>query len=169
MEQEWLDVVDAQDAVIAQRTRREVHAFGLTHRAVSVLIFDPQGRLLIQERSAHKDQDPGRYSPSASGHVDAQESYATAAARELREEVGLTAPLIWLHTLPACPETHQEFTAVFTGHTDDTPRPDPEEVASVRWIDVASLWADMTTHPDRYTSSFRTVLSWFRSQSEARA
>ncbi len=167
MEQEWLDVVDTQDVVLTQRTRRDVHALGLAHRAVSVLIFNSQGHLLIQERSQHKDQDPGRYSPSASGHVDAHECYESAASRELLEEVGLTATLTWVHTLPASPETHLEFTGVFTGHSDATPAPDPLEVASVRWVDPPSLVADMKAHPQNYTSSFRAVFAWFHRHQES--
>jgi isopentenyldiphosphate isomerase len=40
---EVFDVVDANDAVIGQATRREVHAQGLWHRAVHVLVFAPEG------------------------------------------------------------------------------------------------------------------------------
>jgi isopentenyldiphosphate isomerase len=38
---EVFDVVDADDGVIGQATRREVHAKGLWHRAVHVLVFAP--------------------------------------------------------------------------------------------------------------------------------
>src|SRR5437870_3520289 len=38
--EEWFDVVNERDEVIRRATRREVHATGLWHRAVHVLVFD---------------------------------------------------------------------------------------------------------------------------------
>ena len=37
--EEWFDVVNARDEVVGRATRREVHARGLLHRAVHVLVF----------------------------------------------------------------------------------------------------------------------------------
>ena len=37
--EEWFDVVNERDEVIRRATRREVHATGLWHRAVHVLVF----------------------------------------------------------------------------------------------------------------------------------
>ena len=161
--QEWLDVVDLQDRVLAQQTRREVHERGLLHRAVSILIFDPSGRLLIQQRSRFKDQDPGLFSPSASGHVDAGEPYARAAARELEEEVGLVEDLHWLHTLPPNAERGLEFTAIYRGRSQGSPDPEPQEVQAVAWRTLNELQHDMRAHPERFTASFRLVFSWYLS------
>src|SRR6202012_5546052 len=111
MSEEIFDIVDEQDRVIGQRSRREVHATGLRHRAVHVLVFDDQGRIFLQKRSMSKDTHPGVWDSSASGHVDAGEDYDTCAMRELREEIGLTvtAPPRRLHKISSCAETGREF------------------------------------------------------------
>ena len=49
--QELLDVVDENDRVVAVKTRGEIHAQGLMHRAVHILVFNQQGDLFIQKRS----------------------------------------------------------------------------------------------------------------------
>ena len=69
-------------------TRREVHATGLWHRAVHILVFDGTGRVLLQKRSMLKDLSPGLWDSSCSGHLDAGEDYDAAAIRELAEEIG---------------------------------------------------------------------------------
>ena len=40
-----------------------------------------------------KDTFPGAWDSSASGHVDSGEDYDACSVRELREELGLTAPV----------------------------------------------------------------------------
>ena len=55
---ELFDVVDAEDRVIGQATRSEVHARGLLHRASHVFVFNSDGQLLLQQRSATKDAHP---------------------------------------------------------------------------------------------------------------
>jgi isopentenyl-diphosphate delta-isomerase len=116
---EVFDVVDANDAVIGQATRREVHAKGLWHLAVHVLVFAPEAagnvepsaggagvegavageplagarsygrKVFLQKRSMLKDTAPGKWDSSCSGHLDSGEDYAHAAVRELNEEIGL--------------------------------------------------------------------------------
>ncbi len=107
---ELFDVVDADDRVIRQERRSVVHAQGLAHRAVHVFLFNSRGQLLVQRRSASKDEYPLTYTSSASGHVGAGETYEQCAPRELLEEVGIEAPLERLVKLPASPETAQEQT-----------------------------------------------------------
>ena len=83
--EEFFDVVDGHDAVVGRAARREVHARGLMHRAVHILVFDETGRVFLQKRSMKKDIAPGLWDSSGSGHVDSGESYDVAAVRELGE------------------------------------------------------------------------------------
>ncbi len=71
------------------KPRSEVHARGLRHRAVHVLVFNSRGEIFLQKRSMKKDRQPGVWDSSCSGHVDAGENYEATAVRELREELGL--------------------------------------------------------------------------------
>ncbi len=114
---EVFDVVDADDCVVGQATRAEVHRRKLLHRAVHIFVFDAQGRLYLQKRSILKDTCPGLYTTSCAGHVDSGESYDTAAVRELDEELGIrlpagTAPEFLFKCAP-CEETGMEFLHVY--------------------------------------------------------
>ena len=83
-------MVNERDEVIGRQTRRIVHATGLWHRAVHVLVFDHQWRVFLQKRSMLKDLSPGLWDSSCSGHLDAGEDYDPAAVRELAEEIVAT-------------------------------------------------------------------------------
>jgi isopentenyl-diphosphate Delta-isomerase len=101
---ELFDVVDEQDRVIGQATRREVHAKGLKHRAVHVLVFNGQGQVFLHKRSMLKDSAPGLWGASCAGHLDAGENYDQAALRELKEELGISvdeAPCAGCASAPA--------------------------------------------------------------------
>jgi len=86
---ELLDIVDAHDEIIGQKERNVVHKNKLLHRGITILIFNPQGKLYIQQRSADKDTFPLHFEGSISGHVQSGETYHQAAVRELREELSI--------------------------------------------------------------------------------
>src|ERR1700694_823900 len=112
---ELFDVVDEQDRVTGQLTRREVHARKLRHRAVHLLVVNRAGRVFLQQRSMAKDLFPGVWDSSAAGHVGAGEDYDGTALRVLEEELGCRperAP-VRLFKIEAREETGQEFLWVY--------------------------------------------------------
>jgi isopentenyldiphosphate isomerase len=143
---ELLPVVDQRDRQVGLAPRARIHAQGLLHRAVHVLLFTPGGRLWLQRRSMGKDTHPGKWTSSASGHVDPGEDYHAAARRELGEELGLELELEYLGKLAAGPATQGEFSAVYTAVTELEPRPDPGEIAEMRLFSRAQALALARDH-----------------------
>lgn len=63
------------------------------HTIIHVCVFSPDGKLLIQQRNAHKRGWSGLWDVTAGGAALAGESSGEAAERELFEEIGLRLPL----------------------------------------------------------------------------
>ena len=61
MQEEIFDVVDENDEVIRAAGRKEVHVERLMHRAVHILVFDEQGRLLVRRFPRSIRGHPPRY------------------------------------------------------------------------------------------------------------
>jgi len=138
---ELLDVVDANDEVVAVKTRGEIHASRLMHRAVHILLFNSSGELFLQKRSMNKDEQPGKWDSSAAGHVDSGEDYLQCAERELDEELGIVVerPLRELFKLPASMRTGNEHCMVFSYCHDGPLVLQPEEIDAGAWIDPAIM------------------------------
>jgi len=166
MDDELLSIVDENDQVIGQRSRRTVHTLGLRHRAVHVLIFDRSARLFLQKRSMHKDMNPGLWDSSAAGHVDAGESYDRCALREIREELGVdvTSKLLPLFKLPASRRTGMEFCQVYRLIHGGPFRLNREEITLGRWYDLEELDNWVKADSDRLTDSFKEIWRTFRSK-----
>src|SRR5208283_1287336 len=115
MSEEIFDIVNERDEVVGQASRKEVHARGLWHRAVHVLVFNSRGEVFLQKRSMLKDTAKGKWDSSSSGHLDRGEDYDDCAVRELREELGLSAGPAprRLFKLDACPDTGWEFCWIY--------------------------------------------------------
>jgi isopentenyl-diphosphate delta-isomerase type 1 len=157
--EEFFDVVDEQDKPVRRATRREVHARGLLHRAVHILVFDSSGKIFLQKRSMKKDLSPGLWDSSCSGHLDAGEDYDSAAKRELFEELGwkIEQPLErWLR-IEACDATGQEFVWVYGLRSDGPFQLDPEEIDGGAWLTVGELNTKISERPEDYCSAFRLV------------
>ena len=159
---EVFDVVNADDYVISQATRAEVHAQGLLHRAVHVFVFNSRGELLLQKRSRFKDEFPLQWTSSASGHLDAGETYADAAVRELQEELGMTAELEFVTKLPASPHTANEHTALFRCVSDATPRIAAEEIERVESFSVNAVQELIAQFPATVSLPFRSLFQYYR-------
>ena len=84
-----VELVDADGTAMGEATVAVAHtAPGLLHRAFSVLLFDPDGRLLLQQRAAGKTRFPLRWANACCGHPAPGEPVAEAAARRLGDELG---------------------------------------------------------------------------------
>ncbi|MCM0677194.1 isopentenyl-diphosphate Delta-isomerase [Micromonospora phytophila] len=132
---------------------------GQLHRAFSVLLVDPAGRVLLQRRAAVKTRFPMRWANSCCGHPTPGESLVEAANRRLREELGadpveLTEVGVYVYYAedPATGRVEFEYDHVLRGRVrPDTPlRPDPDEVAELRWVDPVELEADLDVDPRAY-------------------
>ena len=89
--QELLDIVDEDNQVTGQTTRGDAHKKGYIHRALSVLVLNSKGQILLQQRSDKSRVHPLSWDLSTSEHVLAGESYEDAARRSLKEELGIEA------------------------------------------------------------------------------
>lgn len=160
MNEDIFDVVNERDEVIGHAPRSEVHAQGLLHRAIHVLVFNSRGEVFLQKRSMKKDRQPGVWDSSCSGHVDSGEDYDQTAVRELQEEIGLVlnAPPNRLFKLNACPETDAEFVWVYRCHSEGPFRLNPDEIDAGDWFapDRVTLW--IREKPQDFATAF--VLIW---------
>ncbi len=86
---EILDIVNAQDEIIGQADRDEVHRTGLLCRLVYVCFYTPNGEIILQRRGMAKKNDPGKLTTTVSGHVGSGQNYIDAAIRETYEETGI--------------------------------------------------------------------------------
>lgn len=158
---EWFDVVNERDEVVGRERRAVVHARGLWHRAVHILVFNQAGQVFLQKRSMIKDTAPGCWDSSCSGHVDAGEDYDVAAVRELREELGLnvSASLERIFREQARRETGWEFVWVYRLRHEGPFELHPDEIERGEWRTPAEVTAEMARVPDNYAPAFRHLWS----------
>jgi 16S rRNA (adenine1518-N6/adenine1519-N6)-dimethyltransferase len=168
---ELLDVVDAANQVVGQATRRRIHDEGLMHRSVHVFVVDGAGRLYIQKRAEDKDTFPGAHDSSAAGHVNAGEDYHACAARELEEELGLTAEtarMVQVGELSASEENGWEHVRFYLCRTEAEPVPNPEEIAHGAFYTLDEV-EDLIAHPEtHFAPTFRILYFFYVTQLAAR-
>jgi isopentenyl-diphosphate delta-isomerase type 1 len=160
--EEIFDIVNERDEVIGHAPRSEVHARGLLHRAVHVLVFNSRRELFLQKRSMLKDRQPGVWDSSCSGHLDSGEDYDACAVRELREEIGLalSRPPQRLFKLDGCEETDQEFVWVYRCESEGPFTLHPEEIECGGWFAPAEVTRWMAERPQEFASAL--LLIWKR-------
>lgn len=87
--EELVDIVNEKNEVIGKAKRGEAHLKGYIHRALSVLIVNSKGQILLQQRSKYPKVHPLSWDLSTSEHVLAGESYEEAGKRSVKEELGV--------------------------------------------------------------------------------
>ena len=169
MSEEIFDVVNERDEVIDRKPRKEVHARGLLHRAVHVLVFNARGEIFLQLRSSIKDKHPSVWDSSASGHVDSGEEYDATAVREVWEEIGLdlrnqteatVASLPQrLFKINAGPETDGEFVWVYRCESEGPFTLHPEEIERGGWFTPEEVTRWIRERPQEFAPAFAFIWS----------
>jgi isopentenyldiphosphate isomerase len=154
---EIFDVVDRQDRVVGQARRADVHERGLLHRAVHILIQGEDRAVFLQRRSLEKDAHPGKWDSSSSGHLDTGEAYASAAMRELREELGCSADLLEIGRLPASEITGQEFVRIYKAEHPGPFDLHPDEILEGGWYAPQQIDEWTTRSPEEFAPCFVAV------------
>ncbi|MFW5443804.1 MAG: NUDIX hydrolase [Methylococcaceae bacterium] len=159
MNYELLSVVDENDQVINTLPRHEVHALGLRHRAVHILVFNQQGQLFLQKRSMKKDLNKGLWDTSAAGHVDAGEDYTTTAIRESEEELGIHIKdsLQSLFKLSPTPQLGMEFIHVYQCSHNGPFKLNSEEIDEGTWFSTEAVSKRVINNDPSLTETFKTI------------
>ena len=155
--EEILDVVNMDDHVIGRATRKEVHLKSLVHRSVHVLVFNMEEKLYLQKRVWSKDENPGLWDSSASGHVNCGEEYLTCAHRELMEELGLAGEIQKKGRFKASLETAWEHVVIYSCMTKRKPVPDPSEILEGRFYEVPEIRCQIDYNSEQFTPTLKKI------------
>jgi len=161
-----LILVDADDNEIGAEEKVDCHlGDGLLHRAFSVFLFNPEGELLIQQRSANKMLWGGYWANSCCSHPRLGEDTMDAAHRRIREELGVTSELRYLYKFVYQARfedigSEHENCWVFAGHFDGTLNVDPDEIADWRFVTPDELTAEIEQNGDQFSPWLK--LEWER-------
>lgn len=162
---ELLDIVDHHDRVIGTVTRGEIHRRDLLHRSVHLLVLNAAGEVFLQKRSLAKDNNPGLWDSSVSGHVDAGESYDECVLREAREEIGLVLTEVprRLFKIDACAQTGFEFSWIYACRSEGPFSLDPAEIDDGDWFTATRVDRWLAERPGELAETVHLLWPMFRS------
>ena len=151
-------LVDLEDNMIGSESKLVCHSGeGLLHRAFSVLIFDSENRLLVQQRSHDKITFPGIWANSCCSHPLYQdgeeegiEGAKKAATRKLVQELGIKPDVIRTEDLNFITKMHYKARAdekwiehevdyIFVIKIDVEINPNPNEIQKTQYVDEKEL------------------------------
>lgn len=161
---EPIQIVDTNNIPLRGGTKQEAWRSGLYHQIVRVVLRDKNGAILLQKRTPDMEIYPSRWTDSASGHVDAGEQPDAAAKRELREELGIVAPLRYVGTflteIVLGDKKVNTYNIVYFGSADTKTKimHDVAEVAATKWLQPDELRAEIAKNPHAYTPYIAQIL-----------
>lgn len=156
-------LVDSLDRPIGMMEKMEAHRRGLLHRAISVVLFNDRGQLLLQHRAEGKYHSGGLWTNTCCSHPRPGEAVQDAAMRRLGEEMGIACQLRPSFQFIYRAEldhglTEYELDHVFVGTFNGNPEPNPAEAQGYRWAEPLDVQADMAENPGNYTEWFKILL-----------
>lgn len=169
-ESEALILVDSSDAEVGFLDKAAAHdGDGVLHRAFSLFIFNPEGKLLLQQRAPGKRLWPEFWSNSCCSHPRRGEEMNEAVHRRLEQELGMKASLEYAYKFEYKAPfgdlgTEHELCWVYTGHTDAEPVINTTEIMDWRWIEPSELTDAIAREPASFTPWLK--MEWERLNAE---
>lgn len=145
--EELIDILDENQKVIGQTSRKQAHKSGVWHRAVHGYLVNSKGEVVMQRRSKNKDLFPEYWDGSFAGHVDAGEATVVTAIRECKEELGIELKEEDLEYLFTAVDTmewaglrNNEFVDVYLCRMEfDNFKTQKEEVAEIKVVPIGDF------------------------------
>jgi isopentenyl-diphosphate delta-isomerase len=158
-----VQLVNPNDEPIGSMEKLEAHQKGLLHRAISVLIFNSKGEMLLQRRALKKYHSPGLWTNTCCSHPYPFEIPQDAASRRLNEEMNIESKLNFAFKFIYKTEfsnglIENELDHVFIGYSDETPHLNTDEAVAFRWVTIKDLQRDIEKNPENYTVWFKIII-----------
>jgi isopentenyl-diphosphate delta-isomerase len=153
------------DGTLQPVDKLDVHRRGLRHPAVSVFVMN-EDRVLLQRRAPGKYHTPGLWANTCCTHPGWGEDPQVCAIRRLEEELGIIGlfPVkrdrVEYRADVGAGLIEHERVDIFTAEAPADLHMDlnPEEVDEVRWVDFASLCAEVAARSAKFTPWLRIYL-----------
>ncbi|MGY0035494.1 isopentenyl-diphosphate Delta-isomerase [Pedobacter sp. NJ-S-72] len=161
---EYVSLVDKEDNEIGIMEKLSAHQLGLLHRAISVFIFNDKNEFLLQKRATGKYHTPSLWTNTCCSHPRPAEVLIDAAHRRLKEEMNIACDLSHQFSFIYKAEFENGLTEheldhfFFFGTTNQSPVPNPEEVADWKYLCLDAIEEDVALQPDQYTAWFKLML-----------
>lgn len=160
MEEQKVILVNEQDEPLGVMGKLEVHQKGLLHRAFSIFIFNKEGEMLLQQRSADKYHSAGLWTNACCSHPRPGEEIKDAATRRLREELGFETGLekVFQFIYRARFEnglTEHELDHVFVGEYNGEVQLNDREVIQTEYRMMNRIKHSLASRPESFTAWFR--------------
>ena len=170
--------VDENDVVVGPISKADSHyQSGSLHRAFSVLLFDSDGKLLLQQRAHDKITFPSVWANSCCSHplASAEEmeednalGVKVAAIRKLDQELGISPDTIDINDFHFITKMRysarmnadwieREIDHILMIQADVELDPNPNEVSAVKWVSADELDAMLVDE-----DSDNVIAPWFR-------
>lgn len=139
---EYIDIYDKDKRLtgktVARETPLQTDEFRLV---VHVCVFNANDEMLIQKRQSFKKGWPGKWDVSVGGGVQAGENSATAAQREVREEIGVDVDLSNKRPFICAAFTNgfDDYYVIEINENESFFTSQPEEVEKVMWADKNTI------------------------------
>ena len=170
--------VDENDVVVGPMSKADSHyQSGSLHRAFSVLLFNSEGRLLLQQRAHDKITFPSVWANSCCSHPLASEGemdesnargVKIAAIRKLEQELGISPDSVDINDFHFITKMRysarmnadwieREIDHILMIQADVEVDPNPNEVAAIKWVNAEELDAMLVDE-----ESEEIIAPWFR-------
>lgn len=156
--------VDSTDTVLGTVGKIEAHRFpGTLHRAFTLFLFDPQGKVLLTQRSQKKPLWPLWWDAACSSHQWENESDERATLRRLPFELGLSPDSVRdihfafsyeYHAVYNQEWAENEVNHIVTGILENDPVPNPDEVAKWEWKTEDEITQELKQKNHRFAPWF---------------
>lgn len=157
-------LVDEQDREIGLMYKMDAHRNGGTlHRAISVYIFNSDGKTMIQQRAKAKYHAGLLWSNTCCTNCYEGESVLESAHRSLKNEMGFDCDLAEAFatiykTGVGDGLTEYEYLHIFFGVYDGKPKLNPDEAKNWKWVSLEELVEDVKKNGKVYSPWLKLLL-----------